>query len=65
MILYIPIPILRTVQLPLRRKILFGIWLCSGVFIMVATLLRCILVLQDASQINVSTIWSIRETVSL
>lgn len=62
MILYIPIPILRTVQLPLRRKILFGIWLCSGVFIMVATLLRCILVLQDASQVNVSTIWSIRET---
>lgn len=32
---------------------------------MVATLLRCILCLGDPSQINVSTIWSIRETVSL
>ena len=32
---------------------------------MTATLLRCILCLQDVSQINVGTIWSIRETVFL
>jgi hypothetical protein len=63
MILYIPLPILWSVQLPVRKKLLFGFWLCTGLFIMVATLLRCILCLQDVSQINVGTIWSIRETV--
>ncbi|KAF2647998.1 hypothetical protein K491DRAFT_264890 [Lophiostoma macrostomum CBS 122681] len=62
MILYIPLPLLWHVQIPLSRKILFGLWLCSGIFIMVATLLRCVLCLQDVSQINVGTIWSIRET---
>ena len=62
LILYIPLPLLWTVQIPLGRKLLFGLWLCSGIFIMVATLLRCILCLQDVSQINVGTIWSIRET---
>ncbi|CAI6338866.1 unnamed protein product [Periconia digitata] len=62
MILYIPLPLLWTVQIPLRRKILFGFWLCTGVFIMIATILRCVICLQDVSQINVGTIWSIRET---
>ena len=38
--------------------------LCSGVFIIIATLLRCILSLQSINGINVSTIWAIRETVS-
>jgi len=65
MILYIPLPLLWNVRLPLRRKLLYGVWLCTGVFMMTATLLRCILCLQDVSQINVGTIWSIRETVSL
>lgn len=45
-------------------KILCGMWLCTGLFIMVATLLRCILCLKDVDSINVGTIWSIRETVS-
>lgn len=63
MILYIPVPLLWNVQLPLPRKLLYGCWLCTGIFIMIATLLRCILCLQDVSQINVGTIWSIRETV--
>lgn len=63
MILSIPIPLLWTVQVPLRKKLLFGFWLNTGIFIMIATLLRCIICLQDVSQINVGTIWSIRETV--
>lgn len=46
-----------------NRKLLYGLWLCSGVFIMIATLLRCILCLQSADNINLGTIWSIRETV--
>ncbi|KAI8255384.1 hypothetical protein K4K58_012228 [Colletotrichum sp. SAR11_239] len=43
-------------------KIICSLWLCTGVFIIIATLLRCILCLQDAQSINLGTIWSIRET---
>ncbi|WYZ46646.1 hypothetical protein EsH8_IX_000871 [Colletotrichum jinshuiense] len=62
MILYIPLPLLWSVRMPLSRKIICGLWLCTGVFIIIATLLRCILCLQDAESINLGTIWSIRET---
>ncbi|RMZ73474.1 integral membrane PTH11 [Pyrenophora seminiperda CCB06] len=62
MILYIPLPLLWSVRLPLQKKAIYAFWLCTGIFIMTATLLRCILCLQDVSQINVGTIWSIRET---
>ncbi|KAI8312952.1 hypothetical protein K4K61_009340 [Colletotrichum sp. SAR11_59] len=54
MVLYIPLPLL--------CKIICSLWLCTGVFIIIATLLRCILCLQDAQSINLGTIWSIRET---
>ncbi|KAK1762312.1 hypothetical protein QBC33DRAFT_286648 [Phialemonium atrogriseum] len=37
-------------------------WLCTGLSITVATLLRCILCLKDVDSINVGTTWSIRET---
>ncbi|KAI8296101.1 hypothetical protein K4K56_008113 [Colletotrichum sp. SAR 10_98] len=62
MILYIPLPLLWSVQMPMARKIICSLWLCTGVFIIIATLLRCILCLQDAQSINLGTIWSIRET---
>ncbi|KAI9927001.1 hypothetical protein ASPWEDRAFT_46459 [Aspergillus wentii DTO 134E9] len=58
----IPIPLLAKVRLTLRRKLLIGVLLCGGVFVMVATLLRCILSLQSIDSINTSTIWAIRET---
>lgn len=61
-ILYIPLPLLWKVRVPLRKKALFGFWLTTGIFIVAATILRCTLCLQDVSQINVGTIWSIRET---
>lgn len=64
MIVSIPLPLLWTVKMAPLRKLVCGLWLCTGVFIMVATLLRCILCLQQADDINVGTIWSIRETVS-
>ncbi|KAJ4863676.1 hypothetical protein T069G_00206 [Trichoderma breve] len=62
MILTIPLPLLWRVQMPLMRKILCALWLCMGIFIIIATLLRCILCLKDVSSINLGTIWSIRET---
>ncbi len=64
MILYIPIPLLWKVKLTLRRKMAIGMLLCSGIFIIVATILRCVLSLRDIKGINVGTIWAIRETVS-
>ncbi|KAM0355961.1 hypothetical protein ACHAPU_000350 [Fusarium lateritium] len=61
-IVAIPIPLLWTVKLSIQRKLMIGVLLCSGVFIMVATLLRCIYSLRDLEGINTSTIWAIRET---
>ncbi|KAK2040454.1 hypothetical protein LZ31DRAFT_529685 [Colletotrichum somersetense] len=62
MILYIPLPLLWSVQMPLARKITCSLWLCTGIFIIIATLLRCVLCLRDVKSINLGTIWSIRET---
>ncbi|KAL7945277.1 hypothetical protein V8C42DRAFT_322680 [Trichoderma barbatum] len=62
LILAIPLPLLWRVQMPLLRKFVCALWLCMGIFIIIATLLRCILCLQDVSSINLGTIWSIRET---
>lgn len=47
----------------IHRKLIIGVLLCGGVFVMIATLLRCILSLQSINSINTSTIWAIRETV--
>lgn len=63
-IVAIPIPLLWTVQLTIGRKIAIGALLCSGLFVMVASLLRCVLSLQSVEAINTCTIWAIRETVS-
>ncbi|VTT59584.1 unnamed protein product [Fusarium fujikuroi] len=61
-IVSIPVPLLWTVKLTIKRKLMIGVLLCSGVFIMVATLLRCVFSLRDIQGINTSTIWAIRET---
>ncbi|CEJ82394.1 hypothetical protein VHEMI02460 [[Torrubiella] hemipterigena] len=63
LILYIPLPLLWVLQAPLSKKIAYGIWLTTGIFVIVASLLRCILSIKDANEVNVSTIWAIRETV--
>ncbi|KAL7934014.1 hypothetical protein V8C35DRAFT_280328 [Trichoderma chlorosporum] len=62
MILAIPLPLLWRLQLPLARKISVFLWLCMGIFIIIATLLRCILCLKDATSLNLGPIWSVRET---
>ncbi|KAM5346658.1 hypothetical protein ACJ41O_009663 [Fusarium nematophilum] len=62
LIVSIPVPLLWMVKLSIKRKLIIGVLLCSGIFIMIATLLRCILSLRDIQGINTSTIWAIRET---
>ncbi|KAK4108571.1 hypothetical protein N656DRAFT_761243 [Canariomyces notabilis] len=61
-IVSIPVPLLWKVKLDIRKKMFIGILLCSGVFIMIAAVLRCVLSLRDIEGINISTIWAIRET---
>ena len=58
-------PLLWKVKLPVGRKLAIGVLLCSGIFIIVATILRCVLSLKSIQGINISTIWAIRETVRL
>lgn len=61
-ILSIPISLVWKVKIPLRRKLVISLLICSGVFVIIAALLRCILTLADAKQIGNSTIWASRET---
>lgn len=62
LILYIPLPLLWVVQMPWSKKIVYGVWLTTGVFVIIASLLRCVLSIKDAAEVDVSTIWAIRET---
>lgn len=45
------------------RKAICTLWLCTGVCMIVAALLRCILGLQRVHYINYTAIWAVRETV--
>ncbi|QPH05531.1 hypothetical protein C2857_003381 [Epichloe festucae Fl1] len=58
----IPIPLLWKVRMSWPKKFLCCLWLCTGVCVIVATLLRCILSLRDIHTVNLTTIWSARET---
>ncbi|ATY63579.1 hypothetical protein A9K55_008667 [Cordyceps militaris] len=44
------------------RKIIYCLWLTTGIFVVVASLLRCVLSIRYANEVDVSTIWAIRET---
>lgn len=46
-----------------NRKVVYGLWLTTGIFVIVASLLRCVLSIRNAAEVDVSTIWAIRETV--
>ncbi|KAH8704788.1 hypothetical protein BGW36DRAFT_421383 [Talaromyces proteolyticus] len=57
-LVYVPIPMLIRVRLPITKKLMVGSLLCSGVFVMVASLLRCILSMTHLDQINFAAIWA-------
>ncbi|KAF6801017.1 hypothetical protein CSOJ01_12066 [Colletotrichum sojae] len=63
MIMYIPIPLLWRLQTTLKRKLSFGLMFCAGFFIVICTLLRCIICLQTPERLDLGLNWSIRETV--
>ncbi|KID71394.1 hypothetical protein MAN_00993, partial [Metarhizium hybridum] len=44
------------------RKLLCGIWLCTGGFVVVAAVFRCIICLLNDKKADIALIWSLRET---
>ncbi|KXH69038.1 hypothetical protein CSAL01_07480 [Colletotrichum salicis] len=63
MIMYIPIPLLWRLQTTLQKKLAFGLMFCAGFFIIICTLLRCIICLSTPERLDLGLNWSIRETV--
>ncbi|KAK9422149.1 hypothetical protein SUNI508_05157 [Seiridium unicorne] len=62
-ILCIPLPLLWTLQVPLKKKIVIGLLLCSGLFVITAAIIRVVLTLGTApSALNVNR-WGVRETI--
>ncbi|KAH9884075.1 hypothetical protein F4778DRAFT_800406 [Xylariomycetidae sp. FL2044] len=62
-ILCIPLPLLWTLQIPLRKKVVIGILLSSGLFVISAALIRVILTLSaNPSALNINR-WGVRETI--
>lgn len=59
---FIPAPILWKAQIPLRRKLLVALLLFSGVFIVAAAIIRCVMSVGDIRHIGTSGVWAIRET---
>ncbi|KID98968.1 hypothetical protein MAJ_05063, partial [Metarhizium majus ARSEF 297] len=47
---------------PNAVKLLCGIWLCTGGFVVVAAVFRCIICLLNNKKANIALIWSLRET---
>ncbi|KAL1641019.1 hypothetical protein SLS58_006461 [Diplodia intermedia] len=59
---FIPAPILWKAQIPLKRKLLVAVLLFSGIFIVAAAIIRCVMSVNDIRHIGTSGIWAIRET---
>lgn len=62
-ILIIPLTWFPMLRIPLWHKIAIGLLLCSGVFAIIAAIVRCILALRDIKSFNNTVMWAIREMV--
>ncbi|KAI1849431.1 hypothetical protein JX266_004926 [Neoarthrinium moseri] len=62
-ILFVPVPLLWALQIPLRKKLVIGLLLCSGLFVITAAIIRVVLTLgAHPSALNVNR-WGVRETI--
>ncbi|KAH7030491.1 hypothetical protein B0J12DRAFT_732352 [Macrophomina phaseolina] len=59
---FIPAPILWKAQIPIKRKLMVAVLLFSGIFIVVAAIIRCVMSVNDIRRIGTSGVWAIRET---
>ncbi|KAL3465664.1 hypothetical protein BJX64DRAFT_285270 [Aspergillus heterothallicus] len=62
-IIYIPIPMIIRLRISLLQKILVGALLGTGVLIIIAALVRCVLSLLSISSTSVTAVWAAREMV--
>ncbi|VUC29857.1 unnamed protein product [Clonostachys rosea] len=62
-ILYVPLPLLWTLRVPIRQKFVIGILLSSGIFVIAAALIRIVSTLSvNPSALTVNR-WGVRETL--
>lgn len=57
----IPLPLLWQAQLPIGRKLILGVFFASGIFIIIATLLRTFYALRSLTDLLIATQWATRE----
>ncbi|KAI1803886.1 hypothetical protein F4811DRAFT_562185 [Daldinia bambusicola] len=62
-IMTIPLPLLWQVKIPIHRKLILGLLFGSGIFIIIATLLRTVYSLRSLHDLLVATSWATREYV--
>ncbi|CZR67962.1 related to integral membrane protein PTH11 [Phialocephala subalpina] len=63
LILAIPLPLLWKLKVPFRRKLIIGLLLCSGLFVITAAIIRVVLTLgSNPSAININR-WGVREII--
>lgn len=63
LILAVPVPLLWTLRVPIRRKIVISLLLCSGLFVIAAAIIRVALTLEsNPSATNINR-WGVRETI--
>ncbi|KAI0019298.1 hypothetical protein F4780DRAFT_793384 [Xylariomycetidae sp. FL0641] len=62
-ILCIPLPLLWKLQIPIRKKLVIGILLSSGLFVISAALIRTILTLASHPSALTINRWGVRETI--
>lgn len=61
-ILAVPIPLLWRVRIPLGRKLVIGLLLCSGLFVITAAIIRAVLTMGNDEEVDNADIWGVRET---
>lgn len=62
-ILYVPVPLLWALQVPIRQKFVIGLLLSSGVFVISAAIIRIVSTLSaNPSALTVNR-WGVRETI--
>ncbi|KAI9642124.1 hypothetical protein NHQ30_008925 [Ciborinia camelliae] len=61
-VMAIPLPILFAARMPLYRKLILGVLFCSGIFVIVAVILRVYFSLGDIGSLSTATSWALRES---
>ncbi|KAI9732442.1 MAG: hypothetical protein M1834_001650 [Cirrosporium novae-zelandiae] len=61
-ILSIPLPLLWAVKIPIHRKLIIAMLLCSGIFVICAAILRAVFSVGNIGDLSNAALWVSRET---